>query len=97
MPAHHAHLIEFPFWELMPSLLAPQAHPLASRLGATQVSQGLTRLMLDYPNILSGLGTTLGSFGEGLSALASGVGVRNPLTVIPTGKGSLSPFRAFTY
>jgi len=97
MPAHPAHLIEFPFWERVPSLLAPQAHHLASRLGAIQVSRGLTRLILDYPNILSGFRTTPGSFGEGPSALASGVGVRNPLTVVPTGKGSLSPLRAFIY
>ena len=55
------------------NLLARGFTPFPSRLGATQVSQGLALVYINYSIVYLGSETTPGSFGEGLVTLTPGV------------------------
>ena len=57
----------------MNNLLARGFTPFPSRLGATQVSQGLALVYINYSTVYLGFETTLGWFGEGLVTLTPGV------------------------
>jgi hypothetical protein len=82
MPAHHARLIQFPFWEHAASPARTWAGPFASRLGATQLTGGLALVGMYDTNICLVYETLFGSLGAGPGtrfSRFSGVGVIIPL------------------
>ena len=88
LPAHHARLIEFPFWECTASPTHAWVHPFASRLGATQSTRALALIGTYYTNIHLGYETLFGSPGAvpgTLSSRVGGAGI-NPLATRATGE-----------
>ena len=88
LPAHHARLIGFPFWECAASPTHAWVHPFASRLGATQLTRALALIGMYYTNIHLGYETLFGSPGAvpgTLSSRVGGVGI-NPLATHATGE-----------
>ena len=89
MPAHPRGLMGL----IAPSFLgtrgtrcSSRAHPFASRLGVTQVNQGLALSYIYYTNICLEHETTLGSPGASPATLTPGGGGGNPLIARPTGE-----------